>query len=223
MNPRPVPDPIGTRTDVPSSPGGTIDFTMMEITHDAFRRDLRLLTEAASAGDATGFAPRWRVFKAQLLIHHGVEDTNLWPMVRTAARDRDGAGRLLDDMAREHRQLDPLLQRVERALTTHTGHLDGLLSELRSALSAHLDHEEHDALPLIQAVCTPADWRRFAGHMRRRQGLRGAATYVPWLLDHLDQAARRRVLAALPAPVRLLNRLAWERRYQQRTRSLAST
>ncbi len=45
------------------------------------------------------------------------------------------------------------------------------------------------------------------------------ATYVPWILDHLNQAGRRRFLAALPLPVRLVNWVAWERRYRRQTRS----
>lgn len=222
MKPRSYPVAVDSRTNAPCRLEAAIDFTMMEITHDAFRRDLGLLAEAVASGDATGFGRRWTVFKTQLLIHHGVEDANLWPVVRAATSHRDAATRLLDDMEREHAQLEPLLETVDRALATQTGRLDELVRELRSVLAAHLDHEERDALPLIQAVCTRADWRRFARHMRRRQGIRGVAIYVPWVLDRLDQGRRHRVLTAFPMPVRIVNRVVWERRYQQQTRSLPS-
>ena len=102
MKPGARPEPARSRHGACRRSGAAIDFTMMEITHDAFRRDLRLLTEAASTGDATGFEVRWRLFKTQLLLHHSVEDANLWPIVRAAAAGRDGADRLLDDMEREH-------------------------------------------------------------------------------------------------------------------------
>jgi hypothetical protein len=94
--------------------------------------------------------------------------------------------------------------------------LAAYVTELTSALQWHLKHEEDAALPLIQAVCTPADWRAFTGEMRRRQGLKGAASYVPWILDGVAPAGRQRFLAALPAPVRAINRLLWEPRYRQR-------
>ena len=216
MKPRSPRGPTNARTDAPRRSGAAIDFTMMYLTHDAFRRDLGLLARRASTNDTAGLRTRWHIFKTQLLIHHSVEDAHLWPAVRRAASGRTGAARLLHDMEREHGQLEPLLDAVDHALAAGADRLCDLIGQLQPVLTGHLDHEERDALPLIQAVCSPADWRRFAGHVRRRQGVRGAATYVPWVLDGLDQDGRRRFFAALPPPVRLANHLEWERRYQRR-------
>ena len=47
--------------------------------------------------------------------------------------------------------------------------------------------------------------------MRRRRGVKGAAAYVPWALDGAPLAEQRQFLAALPVPVRLINRLVWDR------------
>src|SRR5262249_14144596 len=102
------------------------------------------------------------------------------------------------------------------ALANPASNLAAHVAELTSALERHLKHEEDAALPLIQAVCTPADWRAFTGEMRRRQGLKGAAIYVPWILDGTAPAGRRRFLAALPAPVRVISRLLWDPRYSHR-------
>jgi hypothetical protein len=52
--------------------------------------------------------------------------------------------------------------------------------------------------------------------MRRRQGVKGAAIYVPWILDGAAPDGQQRFLAALPAPVRVISRLLWEPRYRQR-------
>jgi hypothetical protein len=54
--------------------------------------------------------------------------------------------------------------------------------------------------------------------MRRRRGVKGAAAYVPWALDGAPLAEQRQFLAALPVPVRLINRLVWEPRYQKQGR-----
>ena len=78
--------------------GEAIDFTMMYVTHDAFRRDLGRLTTVSAAGtaDAPGVRAGWENFKAQLLLHHSVEDTHLWPRVRRAAASRpDGLALVL--------------------------------------------------------------------------------------------------------------------------------
>jgi hypothetical protein len=190
----------------------------MHATHDAFRRDLGRFTTASAAGtaDAPGVRAGWENFKTQLLLHHSVEDSDLWPRVRRAAAERPSSLALLAEMEAEHAQIDPLLAAVDAALANPAGNLAAHVTELTSALQWHLKHEEDDALPLIQSVCTPADWRAFTGEMRRRQGIKGAAIYVPWILDGAAPAGRQRLLAALPGPVRVINRLLWEPRYRQR-------
>jgi hypothetical protein len=207
-----------TTKDTADRTGGAIDFTMMYVTHDAFRRDLGRFTAASAAGTAhsPGVRAGWENFKAQLLLHHSVEDTHLWPRVRRAAAGRPSGLALLDEMAAEHAQIDPLLAAVDDALAGSASNLAAQVAGLASALEWHLQHEEDAALPLIQSVCTPADWRAFAGEMRRRQGVKGAAIYVPWILDGIAPDGRQRFLAALPAPVRLISRLLWEPRYRQR-------
>jgi Hemerythrin HHE cation binding domain len=206
------------RSSPPSPAPPPIDFTMMYATHSAFRRDLSLLGRAAPGGAVAPVRARWGNFKAQLLVHHSVEDEHLWPRVRVCAGKYNGASELLDDMEREHHLLEPLLDAVDRAMSAPPRELVGSIRRLQEVLTAHLDHEERDALPLIQAVCTGADWRDFAGHMARRQGISGAAVYVPWALEGLGDAERRQFLRALPAPVRVLSRLAWEPRYRRRAR-----
>jgi iron-sulfur cluster repair protein YtfE (RIC family) len=207
-----------TTKDTADRTAEAIDFTMMYVTHDAFRRDLGRLSAASAAGTAhaPGVRAGWENFKAQLLLHHSVEDTHLWPRVRRAAAGRPAGLALLEEMGAEHAQIDPLLAAVDNAMAGSASNLAAHAAGLASALEWHLRHEEEAALPLIQSVCTPADWRAFAGAMRRRQGIKGAAIYVPWILDGAAPDGQRRFLAALPAPVRVISRLLWLPRYRQR-------
>lgn len=207
-----------TTKDTADRTSEAIDFTMMYVTHDAFRRDLGRFRAALDAGmaGAPGVQAGWENFKAQLLLHHRVEDTHLWPRVRRAAAGRPEALTLLDEMEAEHAQVDPLLAAVDNALDPPDSNLPQRAAALASALEWHLKHEEDAALPLIQSVCTPADWRAFAAEMRRRQGVKGAAVYVPWILDGAAREEQQRFLAALPAPVRVISRLVWEPRYRKR-------
>jgi hemerythrin HHE cation binding domain-containing protein len=196
----------------------TIDFTMMYATHDAFRRDLDRLVAASAAGAARTAEVRagWENFKAQLTLHHTVEDTELWPRVHRAVVGQQRDLALLEAMESEHAQIDPLLKEIDSALSGDASRLAETAREASAVLGHHLQHEEDEALPLIQSVLTRADWSAFAGEMRRRQGVKGAAVYVPWILDGMPDAKQRRFLNALPAPVKVVNRLFWQPSYQRR-------
>jgi hemerythrin-like domain-containing protein len=194
-----------------------IDFTEMYVTHDAFRRDLDRLEAAAEAGttDDPRIRDGWENFKAQLLVHHSVEDEKLWPRLTPLVKD-PGAQTLLKDMEAEHARIDPLLEGFDRALEDGAEDLVVRAKELADVLGQHLEHEEEAALPLIQEVLTPADWRAFGRAMARKQGIRGASVWVPWIADGMAPADERRFLARFPAPLRLLNRLMWAPRYERR-------
>ena len=196
----------------------SIDFTPMYASHDAFRRDLERLAAAVADGRADTGPVRagWENFKHQLHVHHTAEDSDLWPRVRerVAGRVRDLA--LLDDMEAEHGRIDPLLDAVDAALVEQVPELPDLVRALRATLDDHLKHEEDAALPLMQDVLTGADWGAFTGRMRESQGLRGAAVFVPWLVDGVSVVDRERFLGAFPPPVRVLNRLFWEGSYRRR-------
>jgi iron-sulfur cluster repair protein YtfE (RIC family) len=195
---------------------GAIDFTMMYATHNAFRRDIGRLIEMADTGSTSSAQHEgWNNFKAQLLLHHSVEDATLWPRLRLAVANRPADLALVDAMESEHGQIDPVLAAVDAALDEHSHALSAAAKELKRALGNHLEHEEDEALPLIQSVLAPADWAAFAGEMRRHQGLKGAAVYIPWVVDGTPPAEQRDFFAALPAPVRVVNKMLWERRYQR--------
>ncbi|MGH6654092.1 MAG: hemerythrin domain-containing protein [Actinocrinis sp.] len=203
-----------TTTDTAS---GAIDFTLMYATHDAFRRDLDRMARSSAAG-APGFdRTGWLNFKRQLHVHHTVEDTALWPRLRAALAGRPRDLDLVVQMEAEHARLDSVLGAVDEALAPGSaGDLAERISELSAVLGDHMKHEEDAALPLIQQVLTAKDWGAFRGSMARTQGPRGAAAYVPWIVDGVSADVRKRYLGVFPAPVRLLNSLFWEPAYRRR-------
>jgi Hemerythrin HHE cation binding domain len=196
---------------------GAVDFTMMYAAHDAFGRHLDRLVEAA-AGDAAwsaATATRWTDFSGQLHNHHRAEDDALWPPLRRAVSAPEEVA-VLDAMEAEHAGLDPALAAVQRAIAAHDrDELFTGLNRLRTGLTAHMRHEESVALPLVERHLGPAGWAAFGTHIRRTQGVSGAAAYLPWLLDDAPDELRAQVLALLPAPVRTLNKLIWEPRYRR--------
>jgi hemerythrin-like domain-containing protein len=194
-----------------------IDFTEMYVTHDAFRRDLDRLEAAARAGKTGDPRVRdgWENFKAQLSVHHTVEDESLWPRLTPHAKAPETRA-LLQEMAAEHARIDPLLEGFDRALEDGAEDLVVRAKELADVLGRHLEHEEEQALPLIQEVLAPADWRAFGRAMARKQGIRGASNWIPWIADGMAPADARRFVARFPAPLRLLERLLWSPRYARR-------
>lgn len=199
------------------------DVYEMHAVHAAFRRDLARLAAIAAAGqaDCQAVLAGWANFKRQLLVHHAVEDADLWPRLRRLVADRPADLAVLDEMETEHAQIGPLLDAVDAALGREpgrgqNGELAGRAAALADALARHFRHEETSAIPLMRNTLSRADLRRFKAAMARRQGLSGAATFIPWIVDGTDDAARRRFLALMPALARLANWLYWERRYRRR-------
>ncbi|MBO3746585.1 hemerythrin domain-containing protein [Streptosporangiaceae bacterium NEAU-GS5] len=161
-----------------------IDFTMMYAVHAAFRRDLRLLAHHLDEA-------RWDMFTRQLLVHHQAEDASLWPVVRERLGGDARGLAILADMEAEHALIDPLLEARD-------------VVKLAEALNAHLDHEEREALPLIDSVLTEQEWARFAAGTRERQGgvNEDVKAFLAWLLEDAPGDLRERVFAFLPPQAR---------------------
>jgi iron-sulfur cluster repair protein YtfE (RIC family) len=199
---------------------GTVDFTIMFVSHDAFERDLRRLVASVKLGGTGEAATRtgWETFKHQLHVHHTAEDTSIWPALRTKLARRDDEG-VLDAMESEHAGIDPLLARVDASLAS--GDEAGLaesVNALNAALLAHIEHEETDALPLVETFLGPKGWAAFVQQMRKTNGLRGAAEFFPWMLDDTPANTRKQVLGLLPPPARLLYRAVWRPGYARTPR-----
>ena len=199
---------------------GTVDFTFMYAAHDAFHRDLRYLAAAVEAGQTAEPAVQagWATFKNQLHVHHTAEDTSLWPALRQKVT-RPGDVAVLDAMAAEHARIDPLLSRVDASLAAagRAGLVENT-GALAAALTAHMEHEEDQALPLVEAHLGPDGWAAFRKATGKSQGLRGGAEFFPWMLDGAPAGTSRQVLGMLPPPARLLYRAVWRPGYARTPR-----
>lgn len=195
-----------------------IDFTIMYATHRAFRRDLRRLAAAVEAG--RGGAPQvlagWKNFSLQLHNHHFVEDAALWPQVEAKIRHRPDDLKLMEAMEAEHAELGPRLDAVGTALTSGTHDLAARIHDLYTVMDAHFTHEEDSALPLVQDVLTPAEWKKFGLANAKNLGVKGVAVYVPWVIDGVPPHERSQFLGAFPPPVKAANSLMWQRAYRKK-------
>jgi hypothetical protein len=202
----------------------TVDLTVMHALHDAFRRDLELLTKAAAVmGEDPDARERlrlgWTVLADQLHHHHTVEDEQLWPLVRRSWRRSPDALQVLDAMEDEHELVDPALAAVGEDVRQEVAPADSL-DRLNSVVRDHLAHEESEAMPLIVSAVTPGDWDAFSAQQARSLGLKGAAQFFPWLLLGQDDIRTERVLGVLPAPLRWAYRHRWQPQWTTRNRVL---
>ena len=155
---------------------GPVDLAVMYVMHHAFRRDLAAFAHAVPAtpveAQATWSAleQRWTRFAEVLHHHHSGEDSGLWPLLldRVTAAGDLAARATLAAMEAEHEQIDPLLEACAAGFARMAA---GGTADERAALAVrtaaarddlgrHLEHEETEALALVQRHLTSQDWHR---------------------------------------------------------------
>ncbi len=200
------------------------DFTMLELIHAALRRDLvRLagaLEEDLQPRRARLVARQWQAFSLHLHDHHTAEDRFVWPVIEKRANGE--ADEVLAGMRAEHSVIDPLLERADDAFSQlaadpdplNRGHASAVLAEVTRVLEAHLRHEERDAVPLAERFLLQSDLDHMAEVQRREGGIRGALSFLPWVLEGAPEDVQRRFLGGLPPPLQV--RAARARRRHQR-------
>lgn len=196
------------------------DTLMMFVIHDALRRDAGHLAQAVERRDMDDPARRqafltgWAVFRRQLRGHHEGEDRYLWPLLRTYLPAHDEENALLNAMEAEHERIDPLIAAVDTAVhNSDTVWLAEVTVTFRQELLAHLDHEERDAVPLMDATLEPKDWKQFSREQRKFVGFKGAREFFPYILDEADPERAAHVTKTLPPPLRLVLSRRWQPRY----------
>ncbi len=212
---------------------GKADLTIMIAAHDAFRRDLVSLVQAAQGPDRyspdrqRSVAAGWDLFKRQLHVHHTAEDDLIWPVLRERLGHSANALSVLDEMEAEHERIDPLLAAVDHGFASAAGSLEGhpsadrladAVDTLVVALTGHLTHEEKDGLPLIGVALTATEWRGVGFKIARRNGLSAGGEMFSWMLSSATPDKARAVTRQLPPPVRVLYKAAWKPRFEKTKR-----
>jgi hemerythrin-like domain-containing protein len=177
---------------------GPADTRMMGIVHEALKRDLRrarsvLAEQPAPLGrqrTALGGHVTWMM--DFLHAHHTSEDAGLWPAVR---QRNPAAGDLLDSLEADHAQIAPAAEAVAAAATAYTSSTDdttrltlvGALDRLLEVLVPHLDREVAEAMPVVAATLTAAEWDAIEQeHNLDDKSPRQLAKEGHWLIEDID-------------------------------------
>ena len=186
------------------------DTRIMAIVHNSLKRDLRRV-RAALTGDP---APAGRQRRALgehvewlmdfLHDHHTAEDEGLWPLVR----ERNPAiGDLLDSLEADHQRIAPAIGPLvvaarEYARTTGDEQRRALLSaldNLSELLLPHLDREVDEAMPLVSASITKAEWEEWDQTKNiKPKSMPYLGIVGHWLLDDIDAEGRDVVVHQVP-------------------------
>lgn len=195
------------------------DLLGMAVAHRMMRADLirlahlarRIADGAVPCPDARARAlTRWTdLLAGEIHHHHTVEDDVAWPVIAAAAAAHVDLAELTDD----HRALDPLLAAVRDGVAAVAAAPEGAravaarplaeaLAALRDHLVEHLDAEEASVFPVVERYVAPADWMRVEQAAQR--GGPPLGFMLPRMLAVTDPAEQARMMAPLPAPMRLL-------------------
>jgi hypothetical protein len=205
---------------------------MMGIVHGALRRDLlrardAVTTEPFPAGRQRRALGEHVVWLMQFLhAHHTSEDDGLWPLVRER---NPAAGELLDSLEADHQRIDPAAQALASAgrryadTTNHetAAELVTALDDLAAVLFPHLDREVDEAMPVVSASITHAEWRAVEQRYNiKPKSLAQLGMEGHWLLDGIDAAGYDVVVQTVPAVPRFILVHGFARAYRRRARAI---
>jgi iron-sulfur cluster repair protein YtfE (RIC family) len=187
---------------------GPVDMMMMYVMHHGFRRDLAAFAAAARATPAgarttwRALAARWDLFAEVLHHHHAGEDAGLWPALLERADEAER--QVLEAMEAEHAEIDPILAACAAGFERLAHHADEdaraalavRLCAARESLGRHLQHEETEAIAILQRVLTNEEWELIEEtHVKKDLAFAQILAIVPWCAHGVPGPLRRQVFS----------------------------
>ena len=202
------------------------DVNEMVVIHRVFRREfvaMPALVRRTADGDtarARIVGDHLRLIMGGLHMHHTGEDEVLWPLLLERAAPSTG---LVETMQAQHHAVDeyaamigPLLEAWSTQPDAIRGEqLAQLVERFAGALFEHLDLEEREILPLVSKHISVAEWDSLGEHGKKSMSASQLPLMFGSILEDSDDEERRRMLAHLPAPIRLVMRTLGARQYRR--------
>ena len=129
--------------------------TALLMSHHAFRRDVARFATALrrlAAGDpskASALQAEWQSYRGALHGHHEMEDTRIFPHLRSTQAELIP---IIDQLITQHRRIDPLLAAGDRAFASLSIPQEAALivGQLSALLDEHLALEEAHVIPFLR-------------------------------------------------------------------------
>ena len=155
-----------------------------------------------------------------LQAHHSTEDEFIWPALHERASLSDA---LIRRMEEQHVGVHDAIETTRRELQawvatpTEAGSqsLATALDTVVNRLTEHLAEEERDVVPLIAMHITQAEWDHAGKVAFSKFTPKQRFTAMGEMLEAASSTEAARMLAGLPAPIKLIWRLVGRRRYER--------
>jgi len=194
----------------------------MALIHSLIRRGFEQSREAVLAGAperADAVAEYVGFHLDGLEAHHTSEDALIWPALHERASMSDA---VIRRMEAQHTSLHDALDTTRRELAgweaaptaERSEALATVLGTVVDRLSEHLTEEEHDVVPLIAAHITQAEWDHLGKVAFSKFTPKQRFIAMGEMLAAATPTEAARMLAGLPAPIKVIWRLVGRRRYQ---------
>ena len=200
----------------------TCDASGMAMIHRFFRKHFAEAPDyvrgvaVADVAHAAVIADHLALLSGALHAHHEGEDERLWSTVST----RNPACILhVERMKQHHAQMLDHLHELEVALpawradATDAGAVLAALDGVNATLAVHLDDEVENIVPVMETTMTQAEVDWFSEHGRRAAQRGKAWPSLGMIMDAQPDGGAHMLRHGVPAPFRLLWRLAGPRKY----------
>ena len=196
----------------------------MALIHRLIRRGFEQAREfvlAPGAAARAGAVAEYVEFHLDgLQAHHSSEDELIWPVLHERATLSDALIRCMEE---QHAGLHDAIETTRHELhawvvtPTETGSesLAMALNTLADRLAEHLAEEERDIVPLIATHITQSEWYHLGKVAFSKFTPQQRLTAMGEMLGAANPTEAARMLAGLPAPIKLIWRLFGRRRYQR--------
>ncbi len=185
-----------------------------------FERAKELVSAPGSTGRASAVADYVEFHLDGLQAHHSTEDEFIWPALHERASLSDALIRRMED---QHVGVHEAIETTRRELhawvatPTETGSrsLGTALDTVVNRLTEHLAEEERDVVPLIAMHITQAEWDHAGKAAFSKFTPKQRLTAMGEMLEAASPTEAERMLAGIPAPIKLVWRLVGRRRYER--------
>ena len=154
-----------------------------------------------------------------LHAHHSSEDELIWPALHERASLSDA---LITRMEEQHASVHQAIEATRRELAaweanateTRSESLAAALGTIVDRLAEHLAEEERDVVPLIAAHITQAEWEHLGKVSFSKFTPKQRFIAMGEMLEAANPSEAARMMAGLPAPIRMVWRLLGRRKYE---------
>ena len=212
------------------------DLDLFLLVHRAMLNDVRAFARVVPGlqpgeSDRVRSLSNWFYFVQRTVeLHHEGEDRDLCPLLTVKdpsfaqhqARIVKDHTRLKAEMGEVKQDLDLLAQDQDGDFVRQRDELASKFNAVLEFLEGHIGHEEEDLVSCAKSCITYRELRHIEREGGKKTPIKDLALVLPWIVAAGDETERRKVMAVLPLPLRLVYRFWWRPRFERMSNPLTT-